>query len=50
VSVVAIARMAGVAKPLVQYHYAFKDRLWDIAVEEIHINNASSTPQAINNF
>ena len=49
-SIVAIARMAGVTKPLVQYHYASKDRLREIAVEEIHINNASSTPQAINNF
>ena len=49
-SIVAIARMAGVAIPLVQYHYASKDGLWEIAVEEIHINSASSTPQAINNF
>jgi len=32
VSIVEIARMAGVAKPLVHYHYASKDLLWEAAV------------------
>ena len=32
VSIVEIARMAGVAKPLVHYHYASKDVLWEAAV------------------
>jgi len=34
VSVVEIAKMAGVAKPLVHYHYASKDVLWEAAVGE----------------
>lgn len=34
VSIVEIARMAGVAKPLVHYHYASKDVLWEAAVGE----------------
>ena len=42
--------MADLVKPLVQYHYASKDMLWEITVEEIHVNSASCTPQAINNF
>jgi len=32
VSIVEIARMASVAKPLVHYHYASKDVLWEAAV------------------
>jgi len=32
VSIVEIARMAGVAKPLVHYHYVSKDALWEAAV------------------
>ncbi len=34
VSVMEIAQIAGVAKPLVHYHYASKDALWVAAVEE----------------
>jgi TetR/AcrR family transcriptional regulator len=34
VSIVEIAQMAGVAKPLVHYHYASKDVLWEAAVGE----------------
>lgn len=49
-SIVAIARMADEAKPLVQNYYASKYLLWETALEEIHINHASRTPQAINNF
>ena len=33
-SIAEIARMAGVAKPLVHYHYASKDALWEAAVED----------------
>ena len=33
-SIVEIARTAGVAKPLVHYHYASKDLLWEAAVGE----------------
>ena len=32
VSILEIAQMAGVAKPLVHYHYASKDALWEAAV------------------
>ena len=49
-SIVAIARMADEAKPLVQNYYASKYLLWETSLEEIHINHASRTPQAINNF
>ena len=31
-SIVDIAQLAGVAKPLVHYHYASKDVLWEAAV------------------
>ena len=34
VSIVEIAKLAGVAKPLVHYHYASKDVLWEAAVGE----------------
>jgi AcrR family transcriptional regulator len=34
VSILEIAQMAGVAKPLVHYHYASKDALWEAAVGE----------------
>jgi len=32
VSIVEIAQVAGVAKPLVHYHFASKDLLWEAAV------------------
>ena len=34
VSILEIAKLAGVAKPLVHYHYASKDALWEAAVGE----------------
>ena len=34
VSILEIAQLAGVAKPLVHYHYASKDALWKAAVGE----------------
>ncbi len=34
VSIAEIAKMAGVAKPLVHYHYASKDVLWEAALED----------------
>ncbi len=38
VSIVEIARMAGVAKPLVHYHYASKDVLWEAALDDAVAN------------
>jgi AcrR family transcriptional regulator len=53
VSIVEIAQMAGVAKPLVHYHFASKDLLWEAAVggavaelraEIVHFQGALAAP------
>ena len=53
VSILEIAQMAGVAKPLVHYHYASKDALWEAAVGEaaadlraevVHFQDALAVP------
>lgn len=45
VSIVKIAQMAGVAKPLVHYHYASKDVLWEAAVGEAVADLAAEIEQ-----